>query len=111
MRKSGADPDNFDRVGRGLGGGRPLTLTTVNQTLCNCWHAPAKLGCHDGFFLPPLADSEKQKNYRVSHFTPSPRRTPEVNAFPITAEKSHILIFNSPPLGVSAGQQRSKARQ
>jgi hypothetical protein len=66
-----------------------------------------------------LADSEK--NHRVSHFTHHPftdrpfdTTTPgerqKLITFPLTAEKSHLLIFSSPAVRRQRGQERKQGK-
>jgi hypothetical protein len=79
-------------------------------------------GSSDVFsFVPRIYEfsrlGEKQqsgKPFRLSspgYTSPSPGERQKLITFPITAEKSHVLIFNSPPLRVSVGPWAGKRKQ
>jgi hypothetical protein len=75
-------------------------------------------GWYDVFFSVPVVCnfSRLGENDQVSHFTTTttttttPGERQKLITFPITAEKSHLLIFNSPPLAVSVGKKGSRAK-
>lgn len=130
MRKGVPDPDKFwprGGAGQGLEG---LASHTGDHVIILCFsakrhpikrcaigrHALAKAGAM--MFFSYLS-SNNFSRLGVSHFNPhKPTRTctipfsplgerQKLITFPITAEQSHILIFNTPPSGVIFSQPAS----
>ena len=69
--------------------------------------------CYDVFFVPVfsrLGEMISGKPFHPLLHPPTPGERQKLITFPITAEKSHLLIFSSPPLGVSVGNKGSMAK-
>jgi len=97
------DPDNFLAAWRGLDkvGTCIYVIGTVYQLLARSCQS----GCHA--FVPRIYEfSRLGEKHLLTRLSPGERQ--KLITFPITAEKSHILIFNSPPLGVSRQEEGSK---